>query len=380
MELKDKLALQKMLVGHFIESIPEDCKKGVVYCLQGDGLWEKRSNKLGTFYSHLFEMNIPGLDETLTAGFDLKVPKIPASLLGTIITFFRKIYEQHHSEAFLQCLFDVEKEEYILHCPKQVVSAGSVHYNHDLDFEAGKIQVMEIHSHGDMGAFFSGTDDDDEKNDRFFGVVGSIKKFFPDLKLRLTLGGRHYEVDVPDLFDINNEMYHMENYPTTWPEQVSKITKKEKKKSRGKHGKFKGQEVLMFSGKGEDAEDAFGNSFYSPETAWEIEQARAERASYNAIAGRFASDYHLLNVDDDDDVEEFYEEEDGKFWKVTKTKDSEIRKEVDMQEMLDDDAQDSRELKAYEEAALEWSKRNNMKYPEHNAEEHWLVDWRNQKF
>jgi len=191
--------------------------------MQGDGIYERRGNRLGTFTTRLAEVEIPGLRSTLEEGWELNVPKIPAALLGTTVAFFRQIYKQHSSEVFLQFFYDIEEDDYIIHCPKQTITMASVRYENDELYEdENKILVFEIHSHGNMGAFFSGTDDHDEKADRFYGVIGNITNFFPDLKLRLSIGGHKADVDVDDLFDLDEEMYHAESYPKDWVDRIKK--------------------------------------------------------------------------------------------------------------------------------------------------------------
>jgi len=223
MDPKQKIALQKLMVGHFIEKVPESCSKKVIYIMQGDGLYEQRINKLGTFTTRIAKVNIPGLEQNLNEGWQLNVPKIPASLLGTTVSFFRRIYAEHSSEVFLQFYWNTENNEYIIHCPKQTVGGASVKYDNDEMFsDQNKILVFEIHSHGNMGAFFSSTDDGDEKADRFFGVVGNISNYFPDLKIRVSIGGNKVDVSVEDLFDLDEEMYHAETYPKDWAERIKK--------------------------------------------------------------------------------------------------------------------------------------------------------------
>jgi hypothetical protein len=77
-----------------------------------------------------------------------------------------------------------------------------------------------------MNAFFSGVDNNDEKADRFFGVIGNVNNFFPELKFRVIAGGKPIEIDVKDIFDINGEMYHAETFPKEWENNIkeSKVT------------------------------------------------------------------------------------------------------------------------------------------------------------
>jgi len=229
---KNKIALQKMLVGHYIENIPADSKKKVVYIWQGDGVWEVRKLRLGTFTSRIHEFDTIGLESNLKEGWVLNVPKIPASLLDVTLSFFRKIYDKHSSEVFLQFFYDENKEEYLVHCPKQQVSGASVKYDRDEKFETPeKILVFEIHSHASMPAFFSGTDDADEKDDRFFGVIGKVKEFYPEMKLRLSVGGRRREIDIGDIFDLDESSYNEESFPKDWVKRIQK-QKKEPKRVR----------------------------------------------------------------------------------------------------------------------------------------------------
>lgn len=216
-----KLMLEKMMVAHYIEDIPKDCKKSVIYVFQGNGVYEKRINKLGNFVTCIFEANIPGLKSDMEEGWELNVPKIPASLLGTAISFFRSIQNKYSSEVFLQFYYDFKDESYTIHCPKQTVSGASVRYINDEIFEdPNKILVFEIHSHSTMGAFFSSTDDNDEKADRFYGVVGKVNDFFPEVKMRLSVGGRTSDIEVADIFDLDEEMYHIENFPEDWNNRI----------------------------------------------------------------------------------------------------------------------------------------------------------------
>lgn len=216
----NKLVVQKLLVGHFVEDLPENFNKKVAYVWQGDGIWEVRKLQLGTFVTHMHKCDVPGLKKTLKEGWSLNVPKIPATLLDVTLSFFRQIYNKHSSEVFLQYFYDTNKEEYILHCPQQTVGPGSVNYKRDFEYEKGKILVFEIHSHGSMAAFFSGTDNADEKDDRFFGVIGHVKNYYPELKIRLSVGGRKQDIDVESIFNLDETSYNKESFPAEWANRI----------------------------------------------------------------------------------------------------------------------------------------------------------------
>jgi hypothetical protein len=100
------------------------------------------------------------------------------------------------------------------------VGPASVRYEVDEKFEDPKyIFFFEIHSHGDMNAFFSSIDDADEKSDRFYGVIGKVGQKFPEIKLRLCLGKRKYNVDIEDIFEIEDKE---DSFPKEWLDNIKK--------------------------------------------------------------------------------------------------------------------------------------------------------------
>ena len=256
---KMRISMQKQVVGHFIEKIPNDCEKNIIFVMQGDGIWEVRRTRIGEFYNHRHECNIPGLEINLEEGWALNVPKVPKSLLDKSIAFFKKVEEKYQSEAYLQFFYDTKEEVYHLHCPKQVVSGASVNFENDKTFSDPKyIQVLEVHSHSTMGAFFSGTDDNDEKEDRFYGVIGKITQTFPEMKFRLMSGETEYELDVSDIFDMGESE---EDYPDEWINRIKKSKPTGRKgygKGYGGYGKHSG-----YGGYGKQ-QSLFGGNYEGP--------------------------------------------------------------------------------------------------------------------
>lgn len=325
-----KLLLEKMMVAHCIEEVPEDCKKSVIYIMQGDGIYERRKNRLGTFTTRIAEVEIPGLKKDLEEDWELNVPKIPATYLGTTVAFFRNIYKKHSSEVFLQFFYDLEKEEYILHCPKQTVSGASVRYTNDENFEDDtKILVFEIHSHGNMGAFFSGTDDSDEKADRFYGVIGNITQHFPDMKIRLSVGGRTSDVDVDEIFDVDEEMYHLENYPKDWAERI-----KEEKVKKVRARSFPGRNGLLgFPGHGRYFPGQQGCLFGETDIDEMDLVEKFESNDYLMSQGEFVPD-------DDDNPGGYWLQEGNKLWRIEDGKKVYFMEDGECYYMVEDDDDD----------------------------------------
>ncbi len=316
-----KLMLEKLMVAHYIEDIPEDCKKSIAYVMQGNGIYERRKNKLGTFISKIVEGEIIGLKSDLEEGWELNVPKIPAPFLGTTVHFFKKIYKKYSSEVFLQFFFDLDKEEYVIHLPKQTVSAASVRYDNDESFEdTNKILVFEIHSHGSMGAFFSGTDDGDEKADRFYGVIGNITHAFPDLKMRISVGGRTSEIEVEDLFDFDEEMYHLESYPRDWANRI-KEQKAQVFKGGWQGNKFQGQRGVNNVQGGPYHQR--GGPYQGHNQPWNNQNANSFVPDKKPmdLVDKFKSGDHLMPkeefvAEDESDEKEYWMQEGDKLWRM----------------------------------------------------------------
>jgi PRTRC genetic system protein A len=195
---------------------PEDYKR-VNYILRDNGLWEVRKNPIGTFWVHRYRGNIGGfLKETQKERFELAIPMIPRRLLNQAVAFFRKLSDDHEFEAYVQFVWDIENEEYYIAVPEQRVSQGRVEYDKSSANAKKHVIVCDIHSHNTMEAFFSSTDDKDEKKrgDRFFGVVGRLDLPMPEIKLSYILGGgKRVFVEVDSLFDTVS-------FPQEWLQRV----------------------------------------------------------------------------------------------------------------------------------------------------------------
>ncbi len=157
------------------EKIPDE--EAFCYVVARDGFYLKKSNH---FYNCVVKVkSIPGLPE-MEESLVLRqgMPKIPYSLVEEAIAFFRAVYEEYNSEAAVLLVFDKHEKQWSILPMKQRVSSASVEYG------AGAVSGIcgTIHSHCNMGAFFSGTDDkDDSQIDGFHIVVGNINSERPEM-------------------------------------------------------------------------------------------------------------------------------------------------------------------------------------------------------
>ena len=63
--------------------------------------------------------------------------------------------------------------------------------------------ICDIHSHGNMDAFWSETDDMDERNSRLYAVVGKVDSDKPEMRLRFDIYGYWMSLPVTALFANN---------------------------------------------------------------------------------------------------------------------------------------------------------------------------------
>lgn len=193
------------------------------YVMRGNGVWSVRTNKIGTFYSHIAKCPISGFpEETQQEGFELALPEIPRRLLTQVLAFFKDLCQSHDFEAYVQFWWNPEEQEYFVNLPLQKVSKGRVIYEPADDIDPSNILVCEIHSHNSMNAFFSGIDDRDEmsRGDRFFGVVGKLNTSSPEIKMSFICGGtKRVDVNIDDLFE-------SDSFPREWLQRISYIDRK----------------------------------------------------------------------------------------------------------------------------------------------------------
>jgi len=87
---------------------------------------------------------------------------------------------------------------YHIHVPEQEAGATSTKYL------VSDNTVIDLHSHGGMSAWFSGTDNEDELGLKIFGVVGRLPGR-PQLRLRVGIYGYHHPVSWDEVFAGNLE-------------------------------------------------------------------------------------------------------------------------------------------------------------------------------
>ena len=125
---------------------------------------------------------------------------------------------QGNYEAMIHVVWNKVTEEYRLAVPTQRVSKGAVSYDRDHLLENEEI-ILDIHSHNTMGAFFSGTDNNDDKSGFYIsGVAGQLDKPKPAFVWRFNNGAEKIEITLEEIFKMPEES--AVEVPKEWLDKV----------------------------------------------------------------------------------------------------------------------------------------------------------------
>lgn len=168
----------------------------------------------------VLEETLKAMKQVVTTELNfLPAGKIPGEYWDQIVEFFRQVIKTKNAkmEAHAWILWSQERGYYIS-IPKQIVSAASVGYTWDAEsVPSDSIVVVDVHSHNSMSAFYSGTDENDDKDKVYYtGVVGKITDDSYEWVMRFNLRDKKIKVTLDDLFELRKEV----SVPAEWLEQV----------------------------------------------------------------------------------------------------------------------------------------------------------------
>jgi PRTRC genetic system protein A len=162
--------------------------------------------------------------------FRWEVEKIPARIMGQVVNFFKRVYDQRHAEAMVLLTMDRETKEWGTFIPTQLVSGGGINYVYDRDhLTSGKLLVGSIHSHCNMGAFHSGTDTGDaDEFAGFHATIGKISQDVPEIVAMVSMNGMNLHLrkdEFENAFDYSEIDKHPA--PDWWFRYVGSTTDKD---------------------------------------------------------------------------------------------------------------------------------------------------------
>ncbi len=190
--------------------------KGIIkhHQLRGDGR-----------YVRLAVKDIPGYKEpAITPEMNfLPGGKIPYILYQQVEAFFRQVIQMKGTalEAMIFVLWN-KTDGYFLHVPTQTVAAAAVTFD-PTSIPSGSTVVVNIHSHGTMNAFFSGTDDNNDKDlIQFSGVFGQFQNAIPQTTWRFNYYTTKFKAEVSDMFEVPGQP--QVEIPADWISKVEQRT------------------------------------------------------------------------------------------------------------------------------------------------------------
>ncbi len=157
------------------------------YIFASNGVFIEAENPLIAARIPVAECDIRGLVPIETK-ISLTYGSIPQRFFDLALDLFLSDSSSEHYAAI------TGDAGYHFYIPVQDKSAGSVVY------EVGSSVVLEMHSHGCMGARFSITDNTDETGLKLYGVIGKLN-VTPIVKLRIGVYGYFKELAWSEVFD-----------------------------------------------------------------------------------------------------------------------------------------------------------------------------------
>lgn len=155
------------------------------------------------------ECEIRGLADwtAIERGVRFTYPRVPRSIVRVILDLSRTacVAKGAPVEALFHLIWLEDEKRWRLDKPEQVATATSVRPTVDGYGSSYSQALIELHSHHEMEAFFSSTDDADEQGFRIYAVIGEI---FSKPKLRVRVGcyGQFWELPAGDIFELPEQI------------------------------------------------------------------------------------------------------------------------------------------------------------------------------
>lgn len=147
----------------------------------------------------------PGL-RSVKEGIEINIAnKIPMNILKELIANFRAIYQRDTTESAAQ-VYRKKDGEYFVYYPVQENTGAHTKYDMDikaaLELRQEHTLVLEAHSHAGFNAFFSGGDDNNEKQALMYCVLGNNNSTKPSFVGRFKLMDKQQLLKPEEIFDI----------------------------------------------------------------------------------------------------------------------------------------------------------------------------------
>ena len=135
-----------------------------------------------------------------TADMNWRGTKLPAQLMQQILGTIRHF---PHMEVAFSLYYSLAEGKWAVKCPRQNGSGASVHFEDDGDgMPDGYAIIGSIHTHPEMGAFWSGTDMGDQKKKHGVHLVLGLRQgYATQYKLSIFTPNGFYDKNWTDIFE-----------------------------------------------------------------------------------------------------------------------------------------------------------------------------------
>ena len=182
---------------HKRDPLPANDALAYQYVLAGNGVFVRAETRFFTALLPVTACTVRGLPP-LRPQFQLLVPRIPARLLDAVLAdaqcarrpdngLNEVLYQFHHHGRAVQVKKPAQQTT-----PTSVTTAVA---------DAATI-ICDLHSHGNMRAFFSQTDNADEQGARLYAVIGKLDSE-PEMRLRVGVYGYWLALPLTAVFTNN---------------------------------------------------------------------------------------------------------------------------------------------------------------------------------
>jgi PRTRC genetic system protein A len=139
-------------------------------------------------------------------------PKLGAKALEVVVGFFDQVFAKHRSEAVVLLLWNQLTQRYRIWVPEQEATVWESRYGNrsptDVRYQLpGQLPphhllVGDIHSHGDISAYASATDQADERHrDGVHGIIGHIDREPPSFHQELAVDGHRFPLQFDQFYE-----------------------------------------------------------------------------------------------------------------------------------------------------------------------------------
>lgn len=171
------------------DTLPKIDALGYQYVIAGNGLFIRAEDSRMSACIPIVLTQLHGLAD-IEPHVILKVPRVPNAFLRSILESARRHLP---NEAMYQLWFD--GNSWRVSMPAQSTTPTAAR------FQDNGATVIDLHSHGAMDAFFSPTDDGDERGFRLYVVIGNVNTERPTLCARVGVYGHHWNIAPEIIFE-----------------------------------------------------------------------------------------------------------------------------------------------------------------------------------